>query len=128
MHYRRQAEFGCVWLHLINQFIFRHIAEHYIEKDGSDVDQTPKPQNNKRNIVKCRLGTSQDQGKSTYTPTHAFLLTFYLGDPCFPDYTYKTVIAGLKESGDIWTYNIENNRKRWEAKAEQEKNERQTWI
>ena len=49
-----------------------------------------------------------------------------LGDPCFPDYTYKTVIAGLKESGDIWTYNIENNRKRWEAKAEQEKNERQT--
>jgi len=57
--------------------LFKHIAEHYIEKDGSDVDQTPKPQNNKRNIVKCRLGTSQDQG-----------------DPCFPDYTYKTVIAG----------------------------------
>ena len=60
------------------QFIFRHIAEHYIEKDGSDVDQTPKPQNNKRNIVKCRLGTSQDQGKSltvrppTQTPTHLY--------------------------------------------------------
>ena len=47
---------------LITVNIFRHIAEHYIEKDGSDVDQTPKPQNNKRNIVKCRLGTSQDQG------------------------------------------------------------------
>lgn len=107
------------------QSIFRHIAEHYIEKDGSDVDQTPKPQNNKRNIVKCRLGTSQDQGKFTYAYTYAFKLDF-LGDPCFPDYTYKTVIAGLKESGDIWTYNIENNRKRWEAKAEQEKNERQT--
>ena len=108
------------------QSIFRHIAEHYIEKDGSDVDQTPKPQNNKRNIVKCRLGTSQDQGKTTYTYTYAFILILLLGDPCFPDYTYKTVIAGLKESGDIWTYNIENNRKRWEAKAEQEKNERQT--
>merc|ERR1712062_94956 len=69
--------------------LFKHIAENYIVKEESDTDTTPKQVNNKRNIVKCRLGTSQDQG-----------------DPCFPDYTYSKIIAGLAESGNIWTHNI----------------------
>jgi hypothetical protein len=42
------------------------------------------------------------------------------GDPCFPDYTYSKIIAGLAESGNIWTHNIENNSRRWEIRAEEE--------
>jgi len=86
--------------------LFKHIAENYIAKENNDMEQT-KTSSNRRNIVRCRLGTSQDKG-----------------DPCFPDYTYATIVAGLKESGNIWTTNIEDNRVRWESKAEEEKLEK----
>ena len=42
------------------------------------------------------------------------------GDPCFPDYTYATLIARLEESGAIWLRNIENNRKMWALRAEED--------
>jgi len=87
--------------------LFKHIAENYIAKDGQDGLEKAAKAATKRNIVRCRLGTSQDQG-----------------DPCFPDYTYTKLVAGLEESGQIWTQNIENNRNRWEKKAEDEKLEK----
>lgn len=88
--------------------LFRHIAEHYIAKESSNSNSLEdekhgKTQSNRRNIVKCRLGTSQDQG-----------------DPCFPDYTYTRIVARLEESGNIWTTNIENNRKSWAKRAEED--------
>lgn len=88
--------------------LFRHIGEHYIAKEGSmnsgiEDEVEEKAQSNRRNIVKCRLGTSQD-----------------IGDPTFPDYTYANVIKRLEESGNIWTSNIENNRKQWAIRAEED--------
>jgi len=84
--------------------LFRHIADNYIaraEENLGSADDEEK--GNRRNIVKCRLGTSQDQG-----------------DPCFPDYTYANLIARLEESGSIWLQNIENNRKMWALRAEED--------
>jgi len=62
------------------------------------------PKRMRRHIVKCRLGTSQDQG-----------------DALYPDYTYANVVARLEESGKKWIGNIESNRKKWSALAEKEK-------
>ena len=45
---------------MLSLLYYRHIAENYIAKDG--VEQKTKTPI-KRNIVRCRLGTSQDQGK-----------------------------------------------------------------
>ena len=53
-------------------FYFRHIAENYIAKEGAE-GLEKKTAAAKRNIVRCRLGTSQDQGK--FTPPH---VTWYM--------------------------------------------------
>ena len=56
---------------------FRHIADNYIaraEENLGSADDEEK--GNRRNIVKCRLGTSQDQGKKIkrrLTMTHFFV-------------------------------------------------------
>ena len=48
----------------------RHIADHYIAKEdaamnAADVAEKSEgsPKRTRRHIVKCRLGTSQDQGQ-----------------------------------------------------------------
>jgi len=91
--------------------LFRHIADHYIAKEdaamnSADVAEKSEgsPKRTRRHIVKCRLGTSQDQG-----------------DALYPDYTYANVVARLEESGKKWIGNIESNRKKWSALAEKEK-------
>ncbi|CBY13498.1 unnamed protein product [Oikopleura dioica] len=91
--------------------LFRHIADHYIAKEdaamnSADVAEKSEssPKRMRRHIVKCRLGTSQDQG-----------------DALYPDYTYANVVARLEESGKKWIGNIESNRKKWSTLAEKEK-------
>ena len=76
------------------------------------------------NEISCAVGWARPKIKAIDRIKRDSKVLIFIGDPCFPDYTYTKLVAGLEESGQIWTQNIENNRKRWEKKAEEEKLEK----